>query len=88
MGEKRKIEIFSAGCSVCDQTIEMVKSTACRACEVSVLDMKDQAVAQRARELGIASVPAVMINGKLADCCSGGGANEETLRAMGLGQPA
>ena len=87
MSTTRKIEIFSAGCSVCDQTIEMVKSTACPSCDISVLDINDQAVAQRAKDLGIRSVPAVVIDGVLADCCSKRGPDESTLRAAGLGQP-
>jgi hypothetical protein len=33
------------------------------------------------------SVPAVVIDGKLADCCTGRGPDEATLRAAGLGQP-
>ena len=86
MSDKRNIEIFSAGCPVCDQTVELVKSIACPSCEVSVLDMNDQTVAKRAQELGIASVPAVVIDGKPADCCSGRGPDEATLRAAGIGQ--
>jgi glutaredoxin 3 len=37
--------------------------------------------------LGILSVPAVVIDGTLADCYSGLGPDEQTLRAAGLGQP-
>jgi glutaredoxin len=84
---KRKIEVFSAGCPVCQETIELVKRIACPSCEVSVLDMKDSHVASRATSLGIRSVPAVVIDGKLADCCAGRGPDETTLRALGLGQP-
>lgn len=83
----RTIEVFSAGCDVCTETIEMVQRAACASCEVTVLDMRDAAVASRAKDLGIRSVPAVVIDGKLADCCSGRGVDEATLRAAGLGQP-
>ena len=83
---KRKVEIFSAGCSACEETIKLVNSLACPSCEVSVLNMGDPAVAKRAKSLGVHSVPAVIINGKLADCCSGRGPDEKTLRAAGLGQ--
>jgi glutaredoxin len=86
MTAKRKIEVFSAGCSVCRETIEMVKRNACESCEVSVLDMSDTNVADRAKQLGIRSVPAIVIDGKLADCCAGCGPDEETLKAAGLGQ--
>lgn len=87
MNAKRKVEIFSAGCPACEDTIALVNSIACPSCEVSVLDMKDAKVAARAKGLGIQSVPAVVIDGKLADCCAGRGPDAATLRAAGLGQP-
>ncbi|MGH8719756.1 MAG: thioredoxin family protein [Burkholderiales bacterium] len=83
---KRKIEVFSAGCPACEDIIAFVNQVACPSCEVSVLDMHDSAVAKRAKSLGIRSVPAVVIDGKLADCCLGRGPDEATLRAAGLGQ--
>ena len=88
MATKRTIEVFSAGCPACEETIELVNRIACPSCEVSVLDMNDEDVARRAKSLGIRSVPAVAINGKLADCCANRGPDEATLRAAGLGQPA
>jgi hypothetical protein len=63
----------------------MVHRVACPSCDVSVLDMNDPKVASRAKSLGIRSVPAVVVNGKLADCCTGRGPDEATLRAAGLG---
>jgi hypothetical protein len=87
MATKRKIEVFSAGCAVCQETIALVKAAACPSCDVTVLDMHDPGVAQRAKGLGIRSVPAVVINGQLADCCAGRGPDIATLRAAGLGQP-
>jgi glutaredoxin 3 len=86
MATKRKIEVFSAGCSACKETIDLVHRVACPSCEVTVHDMHDAKVASRAKGLGIRSVPAVVIDGKLADCCTGRGPDEATLRAAGLGQ--
>ena len=43
-------------------------------------------VAKKAKHYGIRSVPAVIVNGKLADCCTGRGPDETTLRAAGMGQ--
>jgi glutaredoxin len=86
MTAKRKIEVFSAGCSLCQETIEMVKRNACQSCEITVLDINDIKVADRARQLGVRSVPAVVIDGRLADCCAGRGPDEATLKAAGLGQ--
>ena len=86
MNTKRKIEIFSAGCPACEETIEWVTSIACLSCEVGVLDMSDSATAVRAKEMGIRSVPAVVIDGKLADCCADRGPDKNMLRAAGIGQ--
>ncbi|BAV33273.1 hypothetical protein SCL_0957 [Sulfuricaulis limicola] len=86
MSAKRKIEIFSAGCPVCEETINLVNRIACPSCEVEVLDMRRSEVAARAKRLGIRSVPAVAINGELADCCAGRGPDETTLRAASIGQ--
>jgi glutaredoxin 3 len=84
---KRIIEVFSAGCAACEETINLVNSIACPSCEVSVLDMNDPTVASRAKQLGIRRVPAVVVNGKLAGCCAGVGAGptEQGLRAAGVG---
>lgn len=87
MSTKRTVEVFSAGCSVCEDTIELVHRLACSSCDVSVLDMQDGTVAARAKALGVRSVPAVAIDGTLADCCAGRGPDEAALRAAGLGQP-
>lgn len=86
MKAKRKVEVFSAGCPVCQETIDLVSRLACTSCEVTVLDMKKSDVAQRAKQLGVRSIPAVAINGQLADCCAGRGPDETVLRAAGLGQ--
>jgi glutaredoxin 3 len=85
VNNKRKVEIFSAGCGCCEETIKLVKSIACPSCDITVLDMKDRHVAERAKSLGVRSVPAVVIDGKLAGCCAGRGPEEATLRAAGLG---
>ena len=83
----RKIEVFSAGCPLCEDAVKLVNSLACPSCDVTVVDMKDIQGVTRARKLGVKSVPAVAINGKLADCCAGRGPDEATLRGAGLGQP-
>lgn len=84
--KKRKVEVFTAGCPVCDDAVNLVKSLACDSCEVEVLDMKQTDVANRAKSYGVRSVPAVVIDGKLPDCCKGGGCDPDVLRVAGLGQ--
>ena len=87
MNDKRKVEVFSAECPACDEAVKLVQSLACPSCDVTVLDMHDPNVASRAKGLGVRSVPAVVIDGKLAGCCSGRGPDEATLKSAGLGQP-
>ena len=83
--EMRRIEVFSAGCAACEETIQLVRSLACSSCEIEVHDMHKPDVAAKAKGYGIKSVPAIVINGKLAGCCSGRGVDVETLRREGLG---
>jgi glutaredoxin 3 len=87
MSAKRKIEIYSAGCPACEEAINLVKRIACASCDVTVLDMRETAVANRAKGLGIQRVPAVVIDGNLADCCRDTGISEAALRSEGVGQP-
>ena len=87
MNAIRKVEVFSAGCPACDDVIDLINKVACPSCEITVLDMHDSKVAARAKSLGVRSVPAVAIDGVLADCCAARGPEEAVLRAAGLGQP-
>ncbi len=87
MSAKRKIEIFSAGCPACEDTISLVNSIACPSCDIEVLDMHQAEVSKKAKQYGIGSVPAIVIDGKLADCCAGRGPDESSLRAGGVGVP-
>jgi glutaredoxin 3 len=51
-----------------------------------VWDMRAPEVVRRAQALELRSVPAVVIDGKLAACCAGRGPDEATLHAAGPGQ--
>lgn len=77
---KQNIEIFSAGCATCKETIEMVRKVAGSEHSVSVHDMQHDENAARAKTLGIRSLPAVLVNGKLAACCAGRGPDERVIR--------
>ena len=85
MANTRTVEIYSAGCPACQETIDLVNKIACPSCKVSVLNMNDTGVSQRAKGLGIHRVPAVVIDGKLADCCLVSAPDEQSLRAAGIG---
>jgi len=79
MSTKKKIEVFSAGCSVCQETIELVKRLAGASQEVVIYDMNQVEVASKAAQYGIRSIPAVAVDGKLAGCCAERGPKEDIL---------
>lgn len=81
MNAKKKIEVFSAGCSTCKETIELVKRIAGSSHEVVIRDMHKSEIASKAKQYGVRSVPAVVVDGKLASCCAGRGPDEQVLRS-------
>lgn len=86
--KKRTIELFTAGCPACEEAVKLVSSLACPSCELAVLDMRTDAAAQaKAAKYGVKRVPAVAVDGKLADCCQGG-VDADVLRRLGVGSPA
>ena len=86
--KKRKIETLTAGCPVCFDAIDLVNRLAGPDDEVTISDMTRSVVADRAKELDIRSIPCVVIDGEVPDCCQKGFPYEwEPLKAAGLGQP-
>lgn len=87
---KRQVEVFTAGCPICQPTVELVREMACADCEVTVHNLHDPATPQatrKAHDYQITTLPAVVVNGQLAACCERGGPNREQLQAAGIGQP-
>ena len=79
MTTKKKIEVFSAGCSTCKETIELVKRIVGSSHEVVVHDMHQAEITSKAKNYGVRSVPTVVVDGKLAGCCAGRGPDEHVL---------
>ena len=87
--KKGTIEVSTAGCPCCDEAVQLVKSLACESCDVQVLDMRsDKAVQTWAKEYGIQRVPAIVVNGRLAECCRQGVVDAVVLPNLGIGSPA
>ena len=80
MDSKRKVEVFSAGCALCEEVIDLVRREAGSSTEVIVRKMIDARVLARAQALGIRSVPAVVIDGKLSSCCTPRGVDLQVLK--------
>ena len=81
----KKIEVFSAGCPLCHEAINLVRREAGSSAEIIVHNMTDARGFARATALGVRSVPAVAIDGKLASCCSHSGVDIQMPRDAGLG---
>ena len=81
MATKKRIEVYSAGCATCKETIDVVKRLAGSSHEVVIHDMHTSEAASKAKQYGVRSVPAVVIDGKLASCCAGRGPDEHVLRS-------
>ena len=85
---RKKIEVFSAGCATCREAVEAVKRIAGSDHDVTVLDMQRSDVAARAKRLGIRSVPAVLVDGQIANSV-GHGVDEGILKSIiEVGLPA
>jgi len=80
MLNKRRVEVFSAGCALCEEVIDAVRREAGSTSEIIVRNMLDARALARAVKFGIRSVPAVVIDGKLASCCTGRGVDLQVLK--------
>ena len=87
MTDARTVEVFTAGCPLCDDVIELVRDLACDSCDVRTVDLQTDEGERRAAEVGVETVPAVAVDGTLANCCQGRGVDEEALREAGVGRP-
>jgi len=88
---KRLVEVFTAGCPLCDETVKLVRELACESCEIQVWDLREgnstPESLEKATQYGIHRVPAVVVNGKLAECCQNQQPiSREVLVAAGIGQ--
>lgn len=87
---KRTIEVFTAGCTVCQPTVDMVKSMACDACEVVIYDLSkpcdSKVCLDKVTTYGIKKLPAIAVNGKLLSCCEHKEISAEELQKAGIGQ--
>jgi DNA-binding transcriptional MerR regulator len=84
--QKRQVEVFTAGCSICEPVVEMVRRIACPNCDVTIYNVKeDPKAAERARVANVQRLPMVLVDGKSAECCHVGPVTEAGLRAAGIG---
>ena len=88
---KRKVEVFTSGCPVCEPVVELVNKVACSSCEVIIYDLNKgcdtNICREKAEEYGVTRIPAVAVDGELLKCCATGTINEQALRDVGVGRP-
>lgn len=89
---KRQVEVFTAGCPICEPVVKMVKEMICDSCEVTVYNTIEQcdskACINKMEGYNITSLPAVAVNGKLLACCQNNGISVDELKSSGIGLQA
>lgn len=89
---KRKIELFTAGCTVCEPVVEMVKAMACSSCEVIIYNIaqpcETKECLEKVKAYGIKALPAIAVDGKLLSCCQNKAISVDELKKAGIGQAA
>jgi glutaredoxin 3 len=63
MSAKRRIEIFTAGCPLCNETVKAVKA-AVSSCGCDVVERNVSS--DEARRYGVRAVPTIVIDGQVA----------------------
>ncbi len=86
MLNKRRVEIFTSDCYLCKEVVKLVEDTACEFCDVRVYNINYEGQ-DKAEAYGIASVPTVVVDGKIADCCRKDNLSKSELMAAGIGKP-
>lgn len=85
MPARKNVEIFTAGCPVCDEAMEQIKSALGDECDVIVYDLNKGCTTNECRDkaklYGVKSIPAVAIDGKLASCCTNKGIDVNAIKA-------
>ncbi len=62
----RKVEVFTAGCPLCEETLEIVRAAACPECEVIERRCEGDACCAEAVSYGVKAVPTVVVDGTIA----------------------
>jgi hypothetical protein len=82
---KRTVEVFIAGCGLCNDALARVRVLVCENCDLQVHDLTAEAGLTKARQYGVTRAPSVVVNGQLAGCCQQGSVDEVVLRGLGVG---
>lgn len=85
----KTIEIFTAGCPVCEPIVGMVKEMASSGDKITIHNLATQCESKtcvkKANEYGVERLPAIAVNGKLIGCCKNVGITKDDLVNAGIG---
>ncbi len=85
---KKQIEIFTAGCPVCEPVVQLVKETANNQHEITIHNLSSQCESkicvQKMEEYGVKRLPAIAVNGQLIGCCKNVAITKEDLLNAGI----
>jgi len=86
---RRQIEIFTAGCPVCEPVVALVKETACENCEITIYNLSEPCESKiciaKMDTYGVKRLPAIAVDGKLIGCCTNVAITKNDLVAAGIG---
>jgi hypothetical protein len=87
--DKCRIEVFTAGCPICNPVVDLVKALATEAYnEVIIYDLVKQCETKecviKVETYGIKRLPAVAVNGKLLSCCKSNSITKDDLINAGI----
>ncbi len=67
MSQKRQIEVFTAGCALCSDTLNLVRESVSECgCEVIERRCEGNQQCEAAKHYGITKMPTVVIDGQIA----------------------
>lgn len=61
----KRIEVFTADCPLCKDTLELIKKEACSECEIIERRCSGDECCEPAKSYGIRAVPTVVADGKI-----------------------
>lgn len=87
---KRQIEIFTAGCPVCEPIMTLVKETVCENCEIMIHNLSEQYEENgdgiaKMKEYGVKRLLAIAVDRKLIDSCKNIEITKADLVNAGIG---
>ena len=66
MAERRKNEVFTAGCSLCEDTLQLVRDAVSSCdCEVTERRCPPQQMCEEGKAYGVRAMPTVVLNGAI-----------------------